>query len=101
MASKFTLHGSMIPRHEKRHFDERGEARRDANSQTAVLEFRGRKHVVRMVNISSSGAMVIFSLIPNIGETISMQLIGRSSVEGVVCWVREGRIGVRFATPLD
>ena len=34
-------------------FDERGElASIRPMSQTAVLEFRGRKHVVRLVNIS-------------------------------------------------
>jgi hypothetical protein len=40
-------------------------------------------------------------LIQNIGETIRMKLIGRGQVDGSVCWVREGRSGVRFATPLD
>lgn len=101
MASKFILDGSMIPRTAARRVDQRGEPRLDARSQTAVLEFRGRRHVVRLVNVSSSGAMVIFSLIPHIGETISIQLIGRDPVAGQVCWVRDGRIGVTFAAPVE
>ena len=39
-------------------------------SSTAVLEFRGRKHVVRLINVSPSGAMVIFPHTPNIGERL-------------------------------
>jgi hypothetical protein len=57
---------------------------------------RGRKHVVRLVNQSDSGVMVILSLIPHIGETIRLQLMGREFAEGRVCWVRDGRIGVTF-----
>ena len=98
MASKY-LDGSMVPRTETRHVDERSEPRSCADSQTAVLDFRGRKHVVRLVNVSRSGAMVIFSLIPHIGETISVQLIGRRPITGYVCWVRDGKIGISFAAP--
>ena len=36
----------MIPRSEQRIIDERTEARYPATSSTAVMEFRGRKHVV-------------------------------------------------------
>lgn len=101
MASQFKLDGSIVPRTQTRHIDERCEPRVDASSQTAVLEFRGRKHVVRLVNLSPSGAMVIFSLIPHIGETISITLIGRARIDGSVCWVRDGKIGVSFAAPLE
>ena len=45
--------------------------------------------------------MVIFSLIPHIGETISIQLIGRRPTEGYVCWVRDGKIGISFAAPVE
>ncbi|WP_310468691.1 PilZ domain-containing protein [Sphingomonas sp.] len=91
----------MIPRKVRRVFDERGEPRTDAQSQTAVLEHRGRKHVVRLVNLSSSGAMVIFPSTPHIGEEIRLQLIGRAPVIGSVQWVRDGRIGMSFAAPME
>jgi PilZ domain-containing protein len=100
MASKY-LDGSMVPRTETRHVDERSEPRPNAQSQTAVLEFRGRKHVVRLVNLSRGGAMLIFSLIPHIGETISIQLIGRRPTAAYVCWVRDGKIGISFAAPVE
>ena len=96
MPAKFSLDGAMIPRTVKRMFDERGEAREAADAQTAVMEFRGREHVVRLVNTSPSGAMVIFSLVPHIGEQVAFQLLERGQVTAMVRWVRDGRIGISF-----
>ena len=71
MASSLFLDGGMIPRAEVRVIDERAELRHAASSSTAVLDFRGRRHVIRLINISSSGAMVIFPHTPNIGERLT------------------------------
>ena len=101
MASSFFLDGGMIPRSATRTIDEREETRHAAVSSTAVLDFRGRKHVIRLVNISSSGAMVIFPYIPNIGERLSLQLLDRGVVSAQVRWVKQGRIGLSFDTPLE
>lgn len=96
MASKFSLDGGMIPRTAKRMLDERFEERSPADSETAVMDFRGRKHVVRLVNISPSGAMVIFPLVPHIGERVSLQLLEQGQISAKVRWVRDGRIGISF-----
>ena len=101
MASTFFLDGAMIPRSEKRSIDERTELRHVAVSSTAVLDFRGRKHVVRLVNVSNSGAMVIFPHTPNIGERLPLQLLDRGVVTSQVRWVKDGRIGLSFAAPLE
>jgi hypothetical protein len=101
VASSFFLDGSMIPRSEKRTIDERGEVRHPSLSSTAVLEFRGRKHMVRLVNVSSSGAMVTFPHTPNIGERLLIQVLDRGAVWAQVRWVRDGRIGLSFAAPLE
>ena len=101
MASSFFLDGSMIPRTESRSIDERGEVRYPSLSSTGVLEFRGRKHVVRLINVSSSGAMVIIPHIPNIGERLPLQVLDRGVVTAQVRWVRDGRIGLSFAAPLE
>ena len=101
MASSYLLDGSMIPRTEKRSIDERTEIRYPSLSSTAVLEFRGRKHVVRLVNVSSSGAMVIFAHTPNIGERLLLQVLDRGPVWAQVRWVRDGRIGVSFTTTAE
>lgn len=101
MASSLFFDGGMIPRAEKRSIDERLEARYPAVSSTAVLEFRGRKHVVRLVNVSGSGAMVIFPHTPNIGERLPLQLLDRGVVSAQVRWVKDGRIGLSFAFPQE
>lgn len=97
---KFGLDGAMIPRTVRRMFDERSEPRTVAESQTAVLTLRGRKHVVRLLNVSSSGAMLALPLVPRIGEQVSVQLLGRAAVAAHVRWVRDGKIGINFLVPL-
>ena len=92
MPANFNLHGGMIPRTVKRMFDERSEERAAADSQTAVMTFRGRRHVVRIVNISPSGAMVFSPEVPHIGEGVSLQLLDRGQVSADVRWVRDGKI---------
>ncbi len=100
VAAKYSLDGGMIPRTVKRMLDERAEERLPASSATAAMDFRGRRHVVRMINTSSAGAMVIFPLVPHIGEQVSLQLLGKGQVSATVRWVRNGRIGVSFDGPL-
>jgi hypothetical protein len=100
VASGFFLDGAMIPRSEQRSIEERAEARFPAVSNTAVLEFRGRKHVVQLVNLSPSGAMVLFPHVPNIGERLPLQLLERGVVSAQVRWVRDGRIGLSFAAAM-
>ncbi len=101
MASNFSLDGGMIPRTAQRSIDERLEPRRPAASGTAVLEFRERRHVVRLVNVSKSGAMVIFPHTPNIGEQLTLHLLDQGLVTAQVRWVKDGRIGVSFIAPLE
>lgn len=99
LASDFFLDGDMVERSARRTIDEREEARLPSPSSTAALEFRGRRHVVRLVNVSNSGAMVIFPHLPNIGERLSLQLLDRGNLAAQVRWVKAGRIGLSFDTP--
>jgi hypothetical protein len=101
LAAKFSLDGAMIPRTVKRMFDQRSEERIDAGSQTAVLSLRGRNHVVRLINLSRSGAMLSFHAVPHIGEEVSLQLLDHGEQPGFVRWVRDGQIGIHFARGLE
>jgi len=94
------LNGSMIPRTVRRMFDARSEPREPA-SQAVLLELRGRKHEVRLVNLSTSGAMIDFDSMPHIGEEVALHLGDRSPVTGQICWVRDGQIGVTFAAAME
>ena len=49
-----------------------------------MLEWHGRKYVIRLVNISPSGAMVIFPHVPHIGETLTLQLLDRGLISAKV-----------------
>ena len=101
MSSRFQLNGDMIPRAVKRMFDQRADERLEAESQTAVLSLRGRNHIVSVANLSRSGAMLRFSGDAHIGENVSLQLLDRGTIAGQVRWLRGGRMGVYFATPLE
>lgn len=96
MAAKFKLDGGMIPRSVKRMLDERSEERFPAGQSTAVMAIRDRRHVVRIINTSPSGAMIICPLVPHIGEEMTLQLLDRGTVSACVRWVRDGRIGISF-----
>ncbi|MFL6723156.1 MAG: PilZ domain-containing protein [Sphingomicrobium sp.] len=100
MTSRFQLHGNMIPRSVKRMFDERTEERLDADSQTVILSLRGRNHIVSLINLSKSGAMVRFTGEAHIGESVSLQMLDRGTIDGQVRWLRDGRMGVYFTRPL-
>ena len=96
MASKY-LDGSMVPRRVTRHWDQRFEPRNDAGSETVKVELRGREFSAALVNVSESGAMIRLSLIPCIGETISIAFAGKDPIPANVCWVRDGKVGISFA----
>lgn len=103
MPRKFGLDGNMIPRSVRRWFDQREEPRGEAGDglQSAVLVHRGRNHVVRVGNISASGAMVVYADVPHIGEAVTLQLLDHGAVAGQVRWVRDGCVGINFVTPLE
>ena len=85
----------------RRLLDERGEERSPASSQTAMLDHDGRRHVVRVVNLSPSGAMIVFQgKLPD-GDAVTLQLLDHGPVTGQVRWTRDGRIGINFSRPLD
>ncbi|MFL6733564.1 MAG: PilZ domain-containing protein [Sphingomicrobium sp.] len=96
MGSRFSLDGSMIPRRVQRMFDQRAEKRVNSPSCTAVLVLRGKSHVVPVANVSDSGAMIVFSGVPHIGDKVSLQLIDRDIMQAEVRWVRDGRVGLAF-----
>jgi hypothetical protein len=100
VATKFGLTGDMIPRSVKRIFDQRSEQRIEPTADRAVLECRGLRVPVELINVSGSGAMIRCDLVPCIGERVRLQLLDHPTAEGFVRWVRDGRFGINFNEPL-
>ena len=96
-ASKRSVVGEGI----RRLLDERDELRTSLASQTAMLAHRGRRHVVRLVNLSRSGAAIAFHGDLPDGDPVMLQLLDHGAVAGQVKWSRDGRVGINFAAPLD
>jgi hypothetical protein len=101
VATRFSLTGGMIPRSVTRLFDQRSEPRIEPDEEHAVLDHRGGRHPVKVINLSSAGAMIEFGTVPHIGERVRLQMLGREPVSGFVRWVRDGRLGINFDTPLN
>ena len=100
MREGLRLEGTMIARGVKRLFDQRGEPRAAVGS-TTLLEWRGASLAIGLVNVSAGGAMIRCDKIPHIGEAVALKLANRQRLPGVIRWVRDGRIGIHFALPLE
>lgn len=83
-----------IARAERRMTDQRREDRHRGVVDRAMILFRRKKLLVRVVNISSSGLMIETEIMPHIGEKIAVEFEGMPRIEGAVCWIRNGRIGL-------
>ena len=53
------------------------------------------------MEVSTSGAMVMYRDVPAIGDAVTLQLLDHGAVAGHVRWVRDGRVGINFTTPLE
>lgn len=85
-----------IKREEARVTNMRAEDRLPGLVEETVVHFRRKKHAVRVVNVSSRGAMLEFDADARIGERIDIRFADENRTRCVVRWVREGRIGVEF-----
>jgi hypothetical protein len=94
-----SLIGDMIARSARR-ADHRSEERHEDVFDSGTIALRGRDHVVPIVNISVHGAMLETGLKLRVGEVITLRLDGCSPIKSMVCWVRDGRVGINFGTEL-
>ncbi len=101
MSSGIGLDGKMVLRRVKRWFDQRAERRKSIAGIRAQLDWRGQLLDVRLGNLSVSGAMVLCTEVPHIGERVSLLLPDRPTAPGDVSWVRDGQVGIHFANPLE
>ncbi len=93
-AREGSLIGIEIPRQEQRLADQRREERFRGVRDHATIVFRRKQSLVRVINISTSGIMIDSGLTPRIGETVSIVFNGQEPLEGIVRWIKQGRIGL-------
>lgn len=92
--SEISLANVAIARKERRTTDQRrGDRHREVVERTTIV-FRGKKSLVRVVNISEGGMMIESAIEPRIGESIRIHFEGFERLVGVVRWVKQGRIGL-------
>jgi hypothetical protein len=85
-----------IRRQEARITDQRCEDRLRDIVETTTIVFRRKKYEVRVVNVSSRGAMIDAPDEPRIGEKLDILFTPNNKTRSVVRWVRENRMGVEF-----
>ena len=90
------LAGDLIPRVQRRIFDQRSEERFTGIVDRAVIIFREQDYIVPVINISSRGTMIECDIMPRIGETIVIHFDHCTPIQAFVRWVRDGRIGLNF-----
>ena len=89
-----TLVDIPIPRGERRKTNQRAEDRFLNVVERATITFRGKKSLVRTVNVSGSGVMIESNIMPRIGEVIGLEFDNFDRLQAVVRWVKQGRIGL-------
>lgn len=89
-----SLAGFMIPRAERRHANQRREDRYTGVVERATLHYRHKTILVKVINLSSGGAMIEAPILPRIGEIVALELNGHPAVGACVRWVRAGRVGL-------
>ena len=81
--------------------DERAEERIATSSRTAAMSRDGRRRLVRLINLSRTGAMIANGDALATGERVTLQLIDHGEVEAEVRWAEDGRAGLHFGRPLE
>lgn len=85
-----------IRREEARITNQRSEDRLRDRIEQSTIVFRRRKYEVKVVNVSSRGAMIESDIEPRIGEALDILFSEDNRTRCLVRWVREGRIGLEF-----
>src|SRR5687768_16546564 len=86
-----------IRREEARITDQRSEDRLRDRVVRSTIHFSRRKYEVRVINVSSRGAMIECDIEPRIGERLDIQFTEDSRTRSIVRWVLDNRIGIEFA----
>jgi hypothetical protein len=76
--------------------ERRREPRHEGLIDSATILFRGERHSVPVLNISTRGTMIESAIVPRLGETVLVEFPECSRIHAFVRWARDGRIGLNF-----
>lgn len=81
--------------------DPRRESRASVSAEVALRQF-GRNAVEgRLINISSRGFMAETEALIEPGSRVWLTLPGLGRINGLVLWMKNGRLGGELAEPID
>ena len=97
------LHSIAVPRETTRQADTRDEDRHRLPDEQVSATYKGRKHMVQLVNLSGGGAMVAGEFQPKLWDRLQLHLGENGTIECAVRWIKGDRVGLEFAheTRLD
>ena len=73
------------------------------SEETVKITRNGVSHEIQLINVSGGGAMISAAFEANVWDTLELHLGDNGTIECLVRWIRNGRIGLEFAheTKLD
>lgn len=95
--TKSGLRTIAVQRKEIRTLDTREGDRHRLSDEAITATYDGRTHEVQLVNLSGGGAMISADFEPMLWDRVDLNLMDSATVECVVQWVRDDRIGLEFA----
>lgn len=98
-----TLHSVNVQRDVHRASNSRGEDRYRLTDEFARISHNGIDLDVELINLSGGGAMIAAAFEPLLWDHVDLHLGSHGTVECLVRWIREDRVGLEFAheTRLD
>jgi hypothetical protein len=97
------LHSIAVARETARQADTRDEDRHRLPDEQVAATYKGRKHMVQLVNLSGGGAMIAGDFVPKLWDRLQLHLGENGTIDCAVRWLKGDRIGLEFAheTRLD
>lgn len=96
-ANRDSLASVEVPRSETRTVNHRDGDRHRLADERVAIRHGATLCKAQLVNLSSSGAMIIAPIAPNLWDRIDLRFDKSTRIEAAVVWIRDGRIGLEFA----
>lgn len=93
-AEALAAEAAALPKGERRTGAQRRADRHRGVVERAAILYRGKKAMVAVANVSKGGVTIETGLMPEVGETLLLELPGKEPAEARVRWLKPGRVGL-------